>query len=103
MEGIQHHVLWQMDGRTWVEVLPEKQGDIWNHVFAVSQEKGWATIIPAPLMAQFVKEVVAYDAAGDNPCAEVVSTDLATPVNPEGACRVCGNPSGACEVPGACL
>lgn len=38
-----------------------------------------------------------------NACADVLSDyDLVTPVDPDRACRVCGNPTGACDVPGAC-
>lgn len=60
-DGIQHHVLWKMDGRTWIEVMPETRTAVAMSAFGHAVEKGWATIIPASLVLDFVQRIEAYD------------------------------------------
>ena len=114
---IQHHVLWKMDGRTWIEVAPEQRTAVAMSAFGHAVDKGWATIIPAHLMVELVMKVEDYDrhttddatmpnqrVTADNWHDVHDNDELAATAYQRGdvPCRVCGNPTGACDVPGAC-
>lgn len=60
--GIQPLVLWEMDGRTWIEPMADpSQDDFRGRHLARCVERGWATIIPVRLVEDFIGRVKAYD------------------------------------------
>jgi hypothetical protein len=50
--GIQSHYLWQMDGRTWIEVSARE-----SRLRELAIGKGWCIPIPQDKLVQFINTI----------------------------------------------
>lgn len=50
--GLQKHVLWDMDGRQWIEILQPGQEE--KRTFQYALNKGWAKIIPSEKLQELI-------------------------------------------------
>lgn len=55
--GLQEHLLWEMDGRTWIEPAMPPVSPTAARARRNAIKEGWATPIPKAKVAQLVKEV----------------------------------------------
>lgn len=53
--GLQQHVLWNMDGRQWIERLNPERLEMLP--FQRCVERGWAKIIPQDKLSDFVNSL----------------------------------------------
>lgn len=52
--GVQTHVLWQMDGRTWIETKIDREE---SRTFKLALERGWVKYIPQEKLEEFLKHL----------------------------------------------